>query len=358
MYPSDTILGMAHLKGSFARHLRRFLLAVAAAWLAGSSQAATQVAIVQGRWQLNGKVTYPGTPAEGLLMNVRMVNATFEDRNRPDFNADANTNEFIARIPEYAAYGVRAFTLCLQGGMPGYEGALNSAFQPDGSLREEYLRRVRRVIEACDRNGVAIILGCYYQRQSKVLRDEAAVRAGVVHVARWIQFSGFENVLLEVANEYAHRGFVHSILRDPKGEVELIRLAKQTAPGLLVSTSGVGDGKLHKEVAEASDFILIHFNGLKLRDIPPLIEALKGFHKPIVCNEDDRPVADFPAVVTAAVANGASYGLMLEGLNQEFPFAFNGPADAPEVYAVYRKLTSAAKASRPTLDTNRARAAN
>ena len=39
--------------------------------------------------------------------------------------------------------------------MPGYEGALNSAFEPDGSLRDSYLRRVRRVIEACDRHGAA-----------------------------------------------------------------------------------------------------------------------------------------------------------------------------------------------------------
>jgi hypothetical protein len=57
--------------------------------------------------------------------------------------------------------GVRAFTFCLQGGMPGYEGAVNSAFNPDGTLREPYMKRVRRVIEACDRLGVAVILGCY-----------------------------------------------------------------------------------------------------------------------------------------------------------------------------------------------------
>jgi hypothetical protein len=46
--------------------------------------------------------------------------------------------------------------------MPGYEGAVNSAFNPDGSLRPHYLQRVRRVIEACDRQGIVVILGCYY----------------------------------------------------------------------------------------------------------------------------------------------------------------------------------------------------
>lgn len=305
--------------------------------------ATTKISIVDGRWHLNGNVTYPGSPAEGLLMNVRMVNATFEDRNKPDFDAEANTEEFIARIPDYAAQGVRAFTLCLQGGMPGYEGAVNSAFNPDGSLRPNYIARVRRAVEACDRHGVAVILGCFYQRQSKVLRDEAAIRAGVVNVAQWVRSSRFENVMLEIANEYPHKGFVHPVLRTPKGQAELIRLAKETAPGLLVSSSGYGGGKLDDEVARASDFLLIHFNNLKLKDIPVRVEALKRYQKPIVCNEDERPLADFAAATEIAVANGCSYGLMLVDLNQKFPFTFSGAADVPEVYATYRKLTTGAE---------------
>ena len=129
------------------------------------------------------RVTNRGTRAEGLLMNVRMVNAVFEDRRKPDLDPAAITDRFLAQLPDYAAHGVNAFTLCLQGGMPGYEGALNSAFEPDGSLREPYLARVARVIEACDRAGLVVILGCFYQRQDQVLADEAAVRAAVVNVA-------------------------------------------------------------------------------------------------------------------------------------------------------------------------------
>lgn len=127
----------------------------------------TQVAIVKGQWQINDAITYRGAQAEGLLINVRMVNAVFEDANdqtRPKgFDPDANTAAFIEKIPDYAAHGVRAFTLNLQGGMPNYQGAINSAFNPDGSLCDGYLQRVRRVIEACDRQGLVVILGCYYQ---------------------------------------------------------------------------------------------------------------------------------------------------------------------------------------------------
>jgi CubicO group peptidase (beta-lactamase class C family) len=300
----------------------------------------TRVALVKGKWHLNGKVTYPGARAEGLLLNVRMVNAVFEDRKRPDFDPEANTARFLARVPDYAAHGVRAFTVCLQGGFPGYEGAVNSAFNPDGSLRQAYLARVRRVVEACDRQGVVVILGCFYQRQDQALRDERAVRAGLVNVARWVRDSGFTNVVLEVANEFPHRGFDHAALRTPEGQAELIGLARKAAPGLLVSTSGLGDGSLPEAAARASDFLLVHYNGVPLREIAGRIRALRKYGKPIVCNEDARAGAEAARAAELCVANGASWGLMLERDNQHCPFRFRGAEDDPAVYARLKRLTS------------------
>ena len=300
----------------------------------------TRVSIREGRWFLNDEVTYRGTEAEGLLMNVRMVNAVFEDRNRSDFDPDSNTEEFLARLPDYVANGIRAFTICLQGGSTGYEGAINSAFNPDGSLRDSYLQRVRRVIDACDRLGCVVILGCYYQRQDQILKDDQAVKAGVVNVARWIGASGFSNVVLEIANEFNHSGFDRAILKNPEGQVELIQLAKKTLPGLLVSTSGLGDGRLPDPVAEAGDFLLIHFNGTPNREIPDRIAALRKFGKPIVCNEDDKVDSEGATAAELSVANGASWGFMHVQVNQHYPFTFQGAADDPEVYAAIRRLTS------------------
>lgn len=303
----------------------------------------TTVSISGTGWRINGAPVNRGTAAEGLLMNVRMVSATFEDRNRPDFDAEANADKFIARIPEYAAHGVNAFTLCLQGGMPGYEGAVNSAFNPDGTLRPDYLRRVERVIRACDRQGVVIILGLYYQRQSKILRDEAAVRAGVVNAARWIRSAGFSNVVVEVANEYPHRGFAHPVIRDATGQASLIRLARETAPGLLVTASGYGNGTLHPEVAEACDFLTPHWNGTKVEDIASRVAALRHFGKPIVCNEDDKVGGRAVAAMMASVASGAGYGVMLKDRNQSFPFRFDGAKDDADFYAALQSVTSGRK---------------
>jgi hypothetical protein len=305
---------------------------------AGAAAPRTSVSIANGRWQINGQTTYPRAKAEGLLLNVRMVNATFEDRKRPEFDAEKNTDEFIAHIPDYVAHGVRAFTLNLQGGMPGYEGAANSAFAANGALRDSYLKRVRRVIEECDQHGAVVILGCYYQRQDQLLQDEAAVRTGVINTVKWIQAARFSNVVLEIANEFGHGGFDHRILKRPEGQVELIRLARETAPDLLVGTSGLGDGLQHDAVARVSDFLLVHFNSTRLEKIPKQIAALKKYGKPIVCNEDQKWGEQGAKAAEVSVANGASWGLMLEKLNQHFPFTFQGAADDPAVYAELKRL--------------------
>ena len=65
-------------------------------------------------------------------MNSRVVQAIFDDRNPataacwayPDtakWDAEHNTREFIAAIPEWKNHGLLAFTINLQGGSPeGY----------------------------------------------------------------------------------------------------------------------------------------------------------------------------------------------------------------------------------------------
>ena len=307
---------------------------------AAKYEARTRVSIRAGQWHINDRVLFPGTACEGLLMNVRMVNVTFEDRRRPEFDANVNTDRFIRQIPDYHAHGVRAFTLCLQGGMPGYEGALNSAFNPDGSLRPDYLARVNRVIEACDQHGIVVILGLFCQRQSKLLRDDDAIRAGLVNASRWIQKSGLRNVVVEIANEYPHRGFAHQLIRTPEGMTSLLRLAKQTAPELLFTASGYGDGKVHPDVAATCDFLTPHWNGTKVADIPARVAALKRFGKPIVCNEDDKAGNQYVATLKASVTNGCAYGLMLNEKNQYQPFEFNGAADHQDLYRALKEMTS------------------
>lgn len=303
--------------------------------------ARTRVTIDGHRFRINGAITYPGQTAEGLLMNVRMVNSVFEDTNRPWFEPSANTDEFLNRMREYVSLGVRAFTVSLQGGYPGYEGAVNSAFLRNGDLKSGYLARVARVIERADGLGAVIILSLYYQRQDQRLQDDQAVRAGVVHAVDWIRGKGYRNVILEIANEYGHSGFDHPILRTDDGVAGLIRLAKNRYPALPVSASALRNGRTTPLVAAASDLILVHFNSVLLSDIPARIRALRSDYpgKPIVCNEDSRTGSAAAAAASASVRSGASYGLMVERENQFYPFDFHGRSDDPAAYDRYVDLT-------------------
>ncbi|MBX2842240.1 MAG: glycoside hydrolase family 5 protein [Flammeovirgaceae bacterium] len=300
----------------------------------------TKVEIEGNNWLINGEITYPGTQAEGLLMNVRMVNSTFEDAANPDFDSFGNTREFIDKIPEYKAAGVRAFTLNLQGGSPGYEGVVNSAFKPNGSLKSAYMDRVSHLIKVCDIQGMVIILGCFYQRQDQILRDSTAVKVGLVNVLEWISDNNFTNVVLEIANEYPHNGFNHEAIRATDQMLGLIEMVKEYNPNLLVSTSGLGNGKIHHDIAEASDFILLHFNDTKVNQIPSRIKALKKYGKPIVCNEDNKIGDEAVEAMKNTVSNSASWGYLNLELNQFVPLQFNGLADDSLVYNQMQKYTT------------------
>ena len=107
-----------------------------------------------------------------------------------------------------------------------------------------------------------------------------------------------------------------------------------------VSTSGLGHGRYPEALADAVDFLLIHFNGTPVEEIPERIHALRRFGKPIVCNEDDKLGSTACRAAELCVANGASWGLMLKEANQYAPFEFLGAADAPEVYETLKRLTT------------------
>lgn len=308
--------------------------------LSSLSTYSATVSIVEGKWHINGAITNPGSAAEGLLMNVRMVNSTFRDANNREFDVNANTDKFISKIPEYASYRVNAFTLNLQGGMPGYEGAVNSAIRPNGNLRPNYMNRIKRVIDECNKHNIIVILGIFYQRQDQILQDDTAIRHAVRNVVSWVNDQKLTNVMIEIANEYDHNGFDHDLIKTTEGEVELIKLAKETAPNLLVSTSGLGHGRMDENLSEAADFILIHFNGTKVDDIPARINTLKKFNKPIVCNEDDKVGEEGAAALKASVANVCSWGFMHKLLNQYQPFEFKGYADDPVVYEAFKSATA------------------
>lgn len=301
----------------------------------------TRVSIVGNQWRINGQPTYQGSPAEGLLMHVRMVNATFEDRNRADFDPDANTDRFLKALPSYVDAGILAVAISLQGGAPPYEGAVNSAFEPDGTLRAPYLARVARVIDACDRLGAVVILCCFDRNQVRILDDEDDVRRGLENVARWLREQRARNVVLEIAHEFGDPEYVHWILKTSGGQIELMDIARREHPDLLVSSSGPGTGHLPGDFAEAADFCLVHVHVLNNEDLGNRLKYLKQFNTPIICAEDWRFGADAAEAAEICASLGISYGSSRFLPNQRLPFRYDGPADDRAFYDTLRRLTTA-----------------
>jgi hypothetical protein len=296
----------------------------------------SEVSIRGQQFFINGKPTYEGRTwrghkIAGLLFNSRMVQATFDDLNEatrgkwayPDtgrWDADRNTREFVAAMPEWRKHGLLAVTLNLQGGSPqGYSKDQpwhNSAIAADGSLRPDYLARLQCVLDKADELGMVAILGLFYFGQDERLKDEAAVKQAVDHAIDWIADRGYRHVLIEVNNECNVR-YDHAILR-PERVHELIERARARSAArgtrLLVGTSYGGGTIPGENVVRASDFLLLHGNGVgdtrRISDMVVRTRKVPGYRPmPILFNEDDHYDFDKPDNnLAAAVSQYASWG--------------------------------------------------
>ncbi len=316
---------------------RKFLEMAAAAPLIcrADPPGGTDVSIEENRFLLNGKLTYAGRSykgmkIEGLLMNVRAVQAIFDDMNPetqtrwayPDtgkWDAERNVREFVAALPEWRRHGVLAFTVNLQGGSPeGYSKGQpweNTAIDPDGNLRRAYMDRLARVLERADELGMVAIVGCFYFGQDQRVKDEAAVQRAVANVTRWLLDSGRRNVLVEINNE-CNVSYHHEILK-PARVHELIAQAKgvtRNGRRLLVGTSYGGGTPAAPNVIKASDFLLLHGNGAddpgRIHKMIRASRAAEGWRPmPVVINEDDHFRFDEPDNhMMAALSEYASWG--------------------------------------------------
>ncbi len=346
------------MKDSVLRLVHAIVLA--SSGFAAASPPATVVTIQEGKFHINGKPTlegrsWRGHPVEGLLPNSRMVQGIFDDLNPetagrwayPDngkWDAGRNTREFIASMKEWREHGLLAFTINLQGGSPqGYSKEQpwhNSAFDENGELIPAYLARLDAILDEADRLGMAVILGYFYFGQDERIKDEAAVIRAVDRATGWLVERGSRNVLVEVNNECNVR-YDHDILQ-PSRVHELIRrikrLSAEAGAPLLVSTSYGGGTIPGEEVVAASDFVLLHGNGVsKPEGITSMVERTRALDtyrgQPIIFNEDDH--FDFDKDTNnfaAATAAGASWGYF-DFRKPDEPFE-NGYQSVPVDWAI------------------------
>ncbi|MEM7022374.1 MAG: hypothetical protein AAF637_07235 [Pseudomonadota bacterium] len=304
------------------------------------TQRHTTVSIEGDSFLINGKPTYAGRTyqghkIEGLLLNSRMVQGTYDDLNPatrerwnyPDgpWDAERNVEEFLAAMPAWHASGLLAFTLNLQGGSPeGYSKEQpwdNSAFAADGQLRAPFLGRLQRILDAADSMGMVVILGLFYFGQDNRLRDEAAVVAGVDAITDWLLEQGYRNVLVEIANEADVPRYDHAILAAERGHELIVRVKERSAgklatpAGRLLASTSMRGGSLPTDaMIAAADFLLLHGNHVDdpaaIRQMVQDCRAVAAYRgQPILFNEDDH--FDFDAEdnnMMAAIGSYAGWG--------------------------------------------------
>ncbi len=324
----------------------------------GFAEAGQTIVDIRGEdFLINGRVTYADNPAcpesmHGLLFNVRAVNATFDDLGEtlPEgflddpgdragnnfagygpWDADANTDRFIAALPSWRAKGILAVTLNFQGGCScsrdkeseavtagDHQTPVNNPFGEDGvAIHPAYLARMKRAIEALDANGMVCILGIFYFGQDQRLsedEDSAAVKRAVDGVVDWVLKEDFRNVVIEINNETTVGAYQHAIL-NPDRVHELFARVKERGrredgTRLLVSASSTGTHLPPDSWMEEADFFLPHGNGLNAEQVSALAEshrahpAFQAKPRPICFNEDSVNIAN----LNAAAEAGASWG--------------------------------------------------
>ncbi len=347
----------------------------------GSAPRSTRVSIRGEQFLINGIPTYQARswnriPIEGLLLNARLVQGAFDDRNPettprwayPDtgrWDPERNTREFVAAMPDWRRHGLLAFTLNLQGGSPqGYSQNQpwhNSAFNADGSLHPDYQRRFETILNRADSLGMAVILGFFYFGQDERLTDEAAVIRATDTATDWILDRGWRHVLVEVNNECNVR-YDHPILR-PARVHELIRRVQDRSQArghrLLVSTSYGGGTLPGENVVRSADFLLLHGNGVsnpdRIADMVRETRRIPGYRPvPIVFNEDDHFDFDKPRNnFVAALEAGASWGYFDFRMKDEsFDDGFqsvpvNWSISSPRKRGFFRKLAEITGAPPP-----------
>ena len=270
-----------------------------------TSMGKTNLSIKGRDFYINGKLVYDeiegNSNSKGLLMNARFIQGIFDDKtnikrfNRFNkiFDVDTNTDDFIAALPEWYEYGLRAVTVGIQGGMPVFTIDVNTIdnnpFGPDGMRFDEaYAKRLDKIIRAADSLGMVVIVNILYWAQALRFKNEDALVSALTCAASFLKNGNYTNIIIDVANEYNIETWNDvKIVQDPKNMKMLIDLVRKESGGMLVGSSG-GGGLIDQEVVDASDVVLVHGNGLTRGVYYDFILRVQEMapNKPILCNED------------------------------------------------------------------------
>ncbi len=313
----------------------------------------TEYKIVNDDFYINGVKTYSNIKgsnekAHGLLFNARFIQGIFYDKNNKGkydrfgkkFDATENTLDLIKSLEQWYSCGIRAITIGIQGGGPicTYEDWTcidTDAFSKDGNtINPEHIKRLKMILEACDKIGMLVIVSILYQAQEHLLEDGIALVNSVRTTCKMLAETDYTNIIIEVANEYDVGNFSkHPIISTPEGMATVIQIAKEYSGYKFAVGSSGGGGIIHKEVVKASDVLLVHGNGLRREELSRFIKSVRKIDstKPIVVNEDSQLITQ----MKVSIDTHTSWGYYNNFTKQEPPTDWS-ITKGEDVYFAYR----------------------
>jgi hypothetical protein len=159
-----------------------------------------------------------------LVKGLRVSNALI---------SDGAANDLIANLETFRKYGVNTISVFFMGSRFGDV----RGYRQNGTLDPSYAARMGRIIEAADKRGMAVLVGCLYWGDSRAKWStwtQRETNAAVANTARWLAEKNYTNVFLDVDNEgmaLKQAGFDNR---------QLVHAAKQANPKLMVGTNFKG----------------------------------------------------------------------------------------------------------------------
>ncbi len=317
-------------------------------YVRGGSTAAWELTYGGGRFRRK---------VRGSLAMVRVTQGVFDDEwlNERSYDAEANTDRLIEQLDLYKQHGIGGIVVGLQGGDPGYarevngvarnasadlgekSGALVSAYNPDGSLKPNWMARLDKLLLAANQRGLVVCLVLFQQDQDESLASREAIVNAASNVARHLIEINARNVMLDVADawdepegHWDHRWFI------PRYVEYLIRAVRdqfQHADFTLPIGASSGSGMLYPiSLARLCDMVLLQGDGRTAADKLARSRQFKQYGRPVLMVSDSNGEMSTKAelererAIAEAYMQGASgWSYVPARTANRFPFDYRLP---------------------------------
>ncbi len=313
------------------------------------------------RWQQTYSDRQYRRKARGKLMSLSLTQALFDDEwlKERSFQPEQNTERAIEALNIYKEHGVLAISVSLQGGDPGYDPAANgigrrdgakfgqdggllvSAFRPDGSLKEDWLRRLEKLLQAANERGMVVCLTYFYQGQDEVFDSKRSIVKAAGNITDWLIGKNFRNVVINLAMDWNLEGDTWDHGRFiPENIAALLEYVRDRFNGadflLPIGASSGGNMSYPASLARLCDVVLVHGNTQAPAEKLVRIQQFQSYERPVWMIEDDNGHDATLAGLSRETASAnllfretAGWGYTPWVQAQRFPFEYR-PGDSSE----------------------------